>query len=107
MTETDLPHRKALEARRSAPDGPVQRLTAGEGIVAMAQEAGPQVIEALLEIAVSGMSESARVAACNAILDRGHGKPGQSVTLYQGVQERKAAWEYVDAEMASSEVIDV
>ena len=101
----DLPHRKAIAEARAAPQRAVA-LTAGEGIVAMAQDAGPQVINALLEIAVSGMSESARVAACNAILDRGHGKPGQSVTVYQGVQERKAAWEYVDAEM-STEIIDV
>ena len=100
----DLPHRKAIAEARSAPQRAVA-LTAGEGIVAMAQGAGPQVINALLEIAVSGMSESARVAACNAILDRGHGKPGQSVTVYDGARAMKDAWAVVDVEL--NPIIDV
>ena len=100
----DLPHRKAIAEARAAPQRAVA-LTAGEGIVAMAQDAGPQVINALLEIAVSGMSESARVAACNAILDRGHGKPGQSVTVYDGAMAMKDAWAVVDVEL--NPIIDV
>jgi len=36
---------------------------------------------ALAEIVRSGASEHARIAAATAILDRGHGKPGQAVKV--------------------------
>lgn len=100
IIQEDLPHRRAIAEARRGPAAPVA-LTSTEGMVAMAQEASPQVIESLLQIAVSGMSESARVAACNAILDRGHGKPGQSVTIYEGAKAMRGAWDYVDAEFTS------
>lgn len=50
---------------------------------ALAMAATPEAIRTLYEICVSGSSEAARVAAANAILDRGHGK----VDGYYGVQD--------------------
>ena len=38
-------------------------------------------IAALVSIASSGVSESARVAAANALLDRGYGKPSQAMEV--------------------------
>lgn len=45
----------------------------------MAQSHAPLALEALVSIAHGGESEAARVAAANAILDRGYGKPVQGV----------------------------
>lgn len=41
-------------------------------------------IYVLYKIAMNGESEAARVSAANAILDRGHGKPSQSLTGEDG-----------------------
>jgi uncharacterized protein YciI len=41
----------------------------------LARQHAPQALAALVEIATSGVSESARVAAACALLDRGYGKP--------------------------------
>ena len=38
-------------------------------------------LQALVEVATSGASESARVSAAQAILDRGYGRPSQDVNL--------------------------
>lgn len=40
-----------------------------------------EALKALAEIARTGSSEHARIVAATAILDRGHGKPGQAVKL--------------------------
>lgn len=47
----------------------------------LAKLATPDAIRTLHQIALYGVSEAARVAAANAIIDRGHGKPQQSVDL--------------------------
>lgn len=47
----------------------------------LAKLATPGAIRTLYQIALSGVSEAARVAAANAILDRGHGKPTQAVDI--------------------------
>lgn len=44
----------------------------------MAREHAPEALKTLLHIAKSGESESARVTAANAILDRGYGRPTQA-----------------------------
>lgn len=99
IDEEDLPHRRALRAQRSPPQAkPVLALDSTSGMVQTAQMATEQVLNSLLQIAVSGMSESARVAACKEILDRAHGKPSQSVVVYEGAKNRRAAWDAVDAE---------
>lgn len=52
-------------------------------IVAEIQELARQhcqsAIKSLAQIATKGESEPARVAACNALLDRGYGKPVQQL----------------------------
>jgi hypothetical protein len=42
------------------------------------QHAG-DAIAALIDVALNGRSESARVAAANALLDRGYGRPRQAI----------------------------
>jgi hypothetical protein len=44
-------------------------------IEAMARRYAPQAMEALVKIATTGKSDSARVAAATAILDRAFGRP--------------------------------
>ncbi len=46
---------------------------------ALAKECAPAAMATLKIIALKGKSESARVAACQAILDRGYGKPRQAL----------------------------
>ena len=43
----------------------------------------PAAIKELARLAVAAESETARVAAINSLLDRGHGKPSQSIGLGQ------------------------
>ena len=49
----------------------------------------------LYQIALSGVSEAARVAASNAILDRAHGKAAQSIT-HKGDSENPIALTRID-----------
>ena len=46
----------------------------------LAKEHGPEAIERLVKLMASD-NERTAVAACEAILNRGYGKPGQSVTI--------------------------
>lgn len=48
-------------------------------------------IQTLVEICLNGEREAARVAAANALLDRGHGKPGGSVLGTDGKKARRQA----------------
>lgn len=52
---------------------------AGATIAELARAHGAAALKVLLGIAMSGDSEAARVAAANALLDRGYGKPPQSI----------------------------
>ena len=45
----------------------------------MAKDHGKAALDALVQIATAGESEAARVSAANAILDRGFGKPAQTI----------------------------
>jgi len=58
----------------------------------------PLALHTLADVAANSEKDVARVAAANAILDRGHGKPGQSVTVYAGKENMRMAWQAVDAE---------
>ena len=49
------------------------------GITALAQSHSEAAMRSLVHIATNGESEAARVSAANAILDRGYGKPPQSL----------------------------
>lgn len=75
-------------------------------MVTLAQAATPHAMAALLDIALHGTSDSARVAAAVALLDRAHGKPGQSVTVYQGAKEMRAAWSVVEAEIIKADTVE-
>jgi hypothetical protein len=48
-------------------------------IEALARQYAPQAMEALVKIATTGKSDSARVAAATAILDRAFGRPRQTL----------------------------
>jgi hypothetical protein len=48
-------------------------------IEALARQYAPQAMEALIKIAANGKSDSARVAASIAILDRAFGRPRQTL----------------------------
>jgi len=66
--------------------------------VELSREYTNYAIQTLVEL-LSSDKENVRLAAANALLDRAHGKPGQSVTVYQGSREMKAAWDYVDGKV--------
>ena len=82
-------------------------MSTGDGMVAAAQDVWEDALMALHQIAVSGMSETARIAAANSILDRGFGKPGQSVTVYDGARQMRGAWDAVEREVLDVEAEDV
>lgn len=50
-----------------------------KGIQELARKHAPQALNALVKVATSGRSESARVSAATALLDRGFGKPMQAL----------------------------
>ena len=50
----------------------------------LALERCPEALDILFELARTAESEPARVSACNAILDRGLGKPVQAITGEDG-----------------------
>ena len=50
----------------------------------LAREKTETALNTLVQICEGGESEAARVAAANAILDRGYGKPAQAVTGEDG-----------------------
>lgn len=54
----------------------------------MARSLAPEALETLREIARHGKSESARVAASVALLDRGLGKPGQTFDVQLDLNKR-------------------
>ena len=63
---------------RSAAAGGARRRGAAEGarLAELARGHAEAALDALVEIAVEGGSEAARISAANAILDRAYGKPG-------------------------------
>jgi len=65
----------------------------------LARELTDEAIETLRSVMRSGQSEAARVAAANAVLDRGYGKPPQFST--GDAKAFKAATEMTDDELAS------
>jgi hypothetical protein len=64
------------------PGGP-GRPKAEHDIQALARAHAPVAIETLVKIASFGQSESAQVAASTALLDRGFGKPKQTVVWFE------------------------
>lgn len=56
-----------------------------QGIQQLARDHAEEAIKALVSVAKKGKSESARVAAATALLDRGFGKPAQTMEHYGNV----------------------
>lgn len=73
---TDQPENRSQSGRfvKGVSGNPGGRPKTIEEIRDLARSYTPQAMEALLHIATGGKSESARVSAANAILDRGWGK---------------------------------
>jgi hypothetical protein len=61
----------------------------------IAREYSGPAIEALVKVCREGKSETARVAAASALLDRGYGKPGQHID----VTARHRFWRMSDEEL--------
>ena len=61
--------------------GSKDRAAAGEvaSLSALARKHTPAALNALVKVAKSGLSEAAQVSAASAILDRGYGRPMQSM----------------------------
>ena len=59
------------------PKGALNKVT--RDIKALAAEHSPAALATLVQIATSGESEAARVAAANSLLDRAYGKPRQEI----------------------------
>ena len=59
--------------------GVPNKLTAD--VKALASEYGPEALQTLVHIMTEGESEQARIAAAKELLDRGYGKPQQSLEV--------------------------
>ena len=83
MADKDTPALKKYQRTAGAKGGPRPGAGRKKGepnkatasLRELAREYTPQAIKALAEIMMESDSDSARVAAANAILDRGYGKP--------------------------------
>src|SRR3712207_2085321 len=76
------------------PGGPSKKLAE---VKELGQPHTADAIKALATICKSGSSESARVAAAVALLDRGHGKPVQTVNTHV----RRSLVQFTDEELAA------
>jgi hypothetical protein len=70
-------NRNRGNAGKGRPKGSMNKATAD--VKAAAQAFTAEAVETLASIMRASESDAARVAAANAILDRGHGKPKQSI----------------------------
>jgi hypothetical protein len=67
-------------------------------VTELARQYAPEALAALVEIATQGESESARVAAATALLDRGYGRP-QALTY---LVEHRSPKEMTDEELMAA-----
>lgn len=56
----------------------------------LARERTEEAIETLADVMLNGESDSARVAAATALLDRGYGKPPQSIAVDANVRDTRS-----------------
>ena len=65
------------------PAGALNKATSGlkSNLSALAREHTQNALDTLVEIMQSSQSDSARIAAANAILDRGYGRPTKTTSL--------------------------
>lgn len=85
---------KATGNPKGRPAGSLNKVTAD--IRALAQVHSETAIAKLAYLMENGQSETAIIAACSAILDRGHGKPKQSLDVDANV---KAAIQTVERQI--------
>lgn len=83
---------------------PGGRPKAEHQIQELARSRAPVALATLAHIARRGKSESARVAAATALLDRGYGRAPQSVSVNDSriPNGDKPLWEYTDAELRAA-----
>ncbi len=74
-----MPGSKPGERRGGRQKGTPNKVTAE--LRGAAQQYTMQALEVLVHVAQHGESESARVSAACALLDRGHGRPTQAVNI--------------------------
>ena len=85
--------------RKRSQNGCPSELPADKGAQQLARAYTVEAVEALAHVMKHGQSESARVAAANALLDRGHGKAPQFHT--GDVQRLRRAIDMTDDELAA------
>lgn len=63
--------------------GTLNKRTLEQGVTVseLAQKYAPEAIETLVQIMRVSESDPAKIAAANSLLDRGYGKPGQSLEI--------------------------
>lgn len=87
--------------------GSRDRLTreAGATISELAREHTDLALSVLAEVARGGSSDSAKVAAANALLDRGYGKPPQSIEHSGGLPAFYPMADLTDEQLEALEAI--
>ena len=81
--------------KKKTDDGPLELHYEVTDVKELAKLFSAGATRTLYQIALSGVSEAARVAASNAILDRAHGKAAQSIT-HKGDSENPIALTRID-----------
>ncbi len=84
-----MPRPAGLPKTGGRKPGSLNKITAD--VKQAAQAYTSEAVEALASIMRASESDAARVAAANAILDRGHGRPKQSVEVDAVVTERRVS----------------
>lgn len=71
--------KKAAEVKGAKAADEINEMDFVDDYTELLEKAEPRAVRALIDIAENGTSESARVAAANALLDRKRGRPTQSI----------------------------
>lgn len=70
-----------VKGQSGNPGGKAKVTVGGRTLTEIAREHTEKAVQALVDAVVGGESGNVRVAAATALLDRGWGRPAQSVTL--------------------------
>lgn len=91
----------SAETRRGRPLGSLNKATAD--VKALAQQYTEGALKELARLALGAESETARVAAIKEILDRGHGKSREHVT----VRDERDLSKWTDADLKAAIVAEL